>query len=75
MCKSVSGQIPKLVLCVYVEGCVEGKNQVKTLPKGRGRDLGALLKWSLNKNCQSQDRMVGKPFPGGSQDNMQHFPA
>lgn len=65
MGRSVLGQIPKLVLCVCVEGWI------KTLV--RGRELGAPLKWSLDKSCQSQDRLVVKPVPGGSQNNMQHF--
>lgn len=50
---------------------------MKALPKVTGRDLDALLRWSLNEvsrgKCQSQDKLVVKPFPGGSQNNMQHF--
>lgn len=60
MCKCVLGRIPKLVLCVCVEGWI------KTLPRVRGRHLDALLERSLIKvsrgNCQRQDRLVVKHF-------------
>lgn len=44
----------------------EVEGWIKTLPRVRGRDLDALLEWSLIKvsrgNCQRQDRLVVKHF-------------